>query len=444
VISEESALQVKDRSLGAGARAYAARLRQFQPNARLYLANVVVGGLAMGIFRLLFSFFVLSLGYDEALLGQLVTTSSLTSLAAALPMGYLADRLGRKGALLAATALMGLSIVGMVAWPAAAALYAANIISGVAQSLAAVSNAPFLVENSGESERTYLFSFSAGLQMAAVSAGSWIGGYLPTWAAAAGLGPGPTSSQAYGAALLVTAALAVAALAPLALLRPAVSAAAGGGEPGPRPVFAPITYARRHPGLLARLILPMLITSIGAGLIMPFLNVFFRVQHGQPDPVIGALFAWGALAMGAGLLVAPPLAERLGKIQLVVLTQALSIPFLIALGFAPLFWVSAAAHYVRLALMNMSSPVYQTFVMEQVGPEARATAASLASMAWNFGWAFSPTISGWLQVRYGFGPAFAGTIVLYALSTGMYWAFFGEGWRGRGLKGLKGLMSRVP
>ena len=44
--------------------------------------------------------------------------------------------------------------------------------------------------------------------------------------------------------------------------------------------------------------------------------------------------------------------------------------------------------------MNMSSPVYQTFIMEHVEPSARATVASLTSMAWNFGWAFSPTISG--------------------------------------------------
>jgi dipeptide/tripeptide permease len=49
-------------------------------------------------------------------------------------------------------------------------------------------------------------------------------------------------------------------------------------------------------------------------------------------------------------------------------------------------------------------------------------------MAWNFGWAFSPTISGWLQVRYGFGPAFLGTIILYTIAVGMYWAFF---WRKR-------------
>jgi MFS family permease len=118
----------------------------------------------------------------------------------------------------------------------------------------------------------------------------------------------------------------------------------------------------------------------------------------------------------------------MGKIQLVVITQGLSIPFLIMLGFAPWFWMSVVAYYVRVALMNMSSPVYQTFVMEHVEPSARATVASLNSMSWNFGWAFSPMISGWLQVRYGFGPPFIGTIILYVVSVVMYWAFF---WRGK-------------
>jgi len=36
---------------------------------------------------------------------------------------------------------------------------------------------------------------------------------------------------------------------------------------------------------------------------------------------------------------------------------------------------------LRLALMNMSSPVYQTFVMERVDASARATVASLVSMS---------------------------------------------------------------
>jgi MFS family permease len=177
---------------------------------------------------------------------------------------------------------------------------------------------------------------------------------------------------------------------------------------------------------LTKLILPMLITSIGAGLIMPFMNVFFREQYGQSDQVIGVLMAWGSLAMGIGLLLAPPLAGRMGKIQLVVITQGLSIPFLILLGFSPLFWVSALAYYIRVALMNMSSPVYQTFVMEKVDASSRAMVASLVSMAWNFGWVISPMISGSLQVKYGFGPPFMGTIILYTISVFLYWYFW---WR---------------
>jgi MFS family permease len=404
-------------SFGLAVREYADKVRKFSRNARLYLLNVVIIGAAMGIFRLLFNFYVLSLGYNEALVGSLITISSLTALLAALPMGYLADLIGRKNSLLLSGALMSVSIMAIVIWPSEQMLYAMNVVSGLGQSLAAVTMAPFLMENSGEEERTYLFSFSSGLQMAMASMGAWIGGYLPTWIGST-RGVPAISSQAYAGALMVVSLIVLVGLIPLALLR---TPRQGSAE---RSMFAPVTYASKHPALLGKLILPMLVTSIGAGLIMPFMNVFFRQVHHQPDPVIGSLFAWGSLAMGIGLLLAPPLADRMGKIQLVVVTQALSIPFLIILGFSPIFWMSTVAYFIRLALMNMSTPVYQTFVMEHVDPSARATVASLVSMAWNFGWTLSPTISGILQVRYGFGPPFLGTIILYTISTLMYWAFF--------------------
>jgi MFS family permease len=315
--------------------------------------------------------------------------------------------------------LMSVAIAAMVVWPSSGMFIAMNVLFGVAQSLSAVTMAPFLMENSGEQERTYLFSFGSGLQMASASVGNWIGGYLPTWVGIA-RSVEPTHSQAYGGALFLIAAAGALGMIPLLLMHtPRLQHAE-------RTVFAPILYARKHPATLSKLILPLLLTSIGAGLIMPFMNVFFRQVHGQPDPVIGGLFAWGSLAMGIGLLIAPPLADRMGKIQLVVITQGISIPFLFLLGFSPWFWISAGAYYIRLALMNMSTPVYQTYVMEHVEPSARATVASLTSMAWNFGWAFSPTISGLLQVRYGFGPPYLGTIILYTVSVVLYWAFF---WR---------------
>jgi MFS family permease len=406
-------------SIGRNIKDYGDHLVAFRPNARLYLVYAIIAGVAIGIFRLLFNFYILSLGFDEKLLGNLVTTSSLTALIFALPMGYVADILGRKISLIISAVLVSFTIGMMVIWPAPSILYAMNILSGVAQSLAGVTMSPFLMENSSERERTYLFSFSSGIQMVSASVGNWIGGYLPSWVAGY-RSVEAESSSAYGGSIMVVAiALAISIIPLIVIKMPRL-------DHSEKTVFAPFSYAAKNPRKLTQLILPMLITSFGAGLIMPFMNVFFRLQYHQSDQVIGVLFAWGSLAMGLGLLAAPPLADRFGKIQIVVITQGLSIPFLILLGFSPLFWVSAVAYYIRVALMNMSSPVYQTFVMEKVEPSSRAMVASLVSMSWNFGWAISPTISGILQVRYGFGPPFLGTIILYVISVFLYWFFW---WR---------------
>jgi MFS family permease len=274
-----------------------------------------------------------------------------------------------------------------------------------------------MMENSEEQERSYLFSFASGIQMAAMSIGNWVGGYLPTW-----IGGyqqvGPESSQAYAGALLLISVVSSLGLLPILFIRRNRVADVRDG------IFAPITFARDNPRLLGKVFTPLLIVSIGAGLFVPFMNVFFRLEHNQPDSVVGSLMAWGSLAMGVGLLLAPPLADRWGKLRLVVITQGLSIPFMIMLGFSPIFWLSALAFYVRMALMNMSNPIYQNFVLERVKPTDRATVASLYSMVWSFGRSFSPSISGALQVEYGFGPPFMIAISLYMVAILLYWVFW--------------------
>jgi MFS family permease len=398
-------------------RIYWTKVKQFSPNARLFLASVVITGAALGIYRLLFNFYILSLNMNANVAGQLQSANSTAALLLAVPMGYLADLLGRKKSLILGGLVVCLSVVGMVIWPFKGALFAMTILNGAAQSLSAVTMSPFLIENSGEEERTYLFSLGSGVQMSASFLGNSVGGNMPSWVATR-LGISATSSTAYAGALVFVAVVALVGLLPFFFMK---MPSLGKSE---QAFFAPFAYAYKQPVLLGKLIIPMLVTSIGAGLLMPFMNIFFRMVYKQPDPVIGNLLAWGSLAMAIGLVIAPPIADRIGKIKLVVMTQALSIPFLTVLGYAPWFWLSATAYYVRIALMNMSGPVYQTFVMERVEPGARATVASLVSMANSFGWAFSPSISGWLQVNYGFGPVFAGVIMLYSLSTFLYWKFF--------------------
>jgi MFS family permease len=400
--------------------AYSGKIRLFQPNARLYLFNTILVGLAYGVFRLLFNFYILSLDFDEAFLGRLLTISSAMSLAGALPAGYISDRIGRKPSLLLANLMLTASVLGMVLWRSPDGLYTMNLLTGFAQSLMGVTMGPFLMESSGEEERTYLFSFNMGLQTTAGFFGNWVGGRLPAWFGAT-YHVAPTSTTAYGWAIASVAGFSLFAALPIVLLRRKHTPRQEGED-----AISPFQFARKNPILLAKLVSPMLITSLGAGLLMPFINIFFRSIHQRSDASIGSLFAWGSLAMGIGLLIAPPLADRWGKIRIVVGCQALSIPFLALLGFSPWYGLSAIAYLARLALMNMSLPVYDTFVMEHAEPEARGTVASLVSMSWNFGWVFSPSISGLLQVHYGFDPIFLGTISAYIIAISLYWRFFGR------------------
>ncbi|HEX6384269.1 MAG TPA: MFS transporter [Anaerolineae bacterium] len=404
--------------IGRGVYRYVGKVRLFRPNARLYLLNLVISSVAFGVYALLFNFYVLSLGYDEALLGRLLSANSTAALIGAVPAGYASDRLGRKVSLLISGLVTALAVAGMVVWSNVPGLVAMNVLMGLAQSLGAVTLAPFLMENSGDEERTYLFSFTFSLQMIVGMVGFWIGGRLPGWLAGAA-GSVDNSPVGYTWALVAVAGLACLSLAPLLFMRLPAPKRPVGASP-----LAPFRYARQHPSLLGKLTSPVLVTSLGAGLFVPFMNVFFRNSYHVDDATIGSLFAAGSLVMGLGFLVGAPLADRYGKIKLVVLTQILFIPSLVLLGFAPWFWLSAAAYLVRVVLMTMDDPIYQTFVMERVEENARATVASLLSMAWSFGWAAGPTISGWLQVEYGFAPVFLSVIATYIIAIYLTLRFF--------------------
>jgi MFS family permease len=396
---------------------YQDKLQAFSPNARNYLYSTAIAGAATGIYRLLFNFFILSVGFDERMLGNMITASSLSILLFALPMGFLTGKFGRKQALIISQLLVSASVLGTILFPYAGVILGLNVVLGMGQSLSAVSLGPFLMENSREKERTYLFSFSFGIRMASDFVGNWMGGFLPLLIANLS-GNAANSSYTYAAALIIVVIMNTFSVLPLfRITKDRIS-------DQPESNFASPGLLLKEKKLYTILILPMLITSIGAGLITPFMNVFFRNVHQLSDHQIGTIFAIGALATGIGFMIAPALADRIGKIQIVVLTQVISIPFLFILGFSPWLGFAVLAYYIRGTLMNMSGPIYQSYVLEKVPPESRATIASLTSMAGNFGFAISPTISGMLQVSYGFAPAFAGTILLYTLSTFMYWAFF--------------------
>ena len=171
--------------------------------------------------------------------------------------------------------------------------------------------------------------------------------------------------------------------------------------------------------------LPQIAIGFGAAILIPYMNVFFKYQFNITDSLLGLLFSISSLLIGIGSILAPRLSVVLGgKIRAVVVTQMISLVFLLLMGFALFLWLSSVGYLLRTALMNMSAPLYSAFCMERTPEQHHGLVNSVLSLAWNIGWAVGPFVSGVVQQRYGFKPLFVATAILYAVASILTWAFF--------------------
>jgi predicted MFS family arabinose efflux permease len=269
-----------------------------------------------------------------------------------------------------------------------------------------------MMENSKEDERNALFSANFGLQTLVGFFGTLVGGYLPSLFGGL-LEVGIESAMAYGATMGVTVALSAFALLPVFLIeempRPSTT------QPGSLLPWRNI----QDLGLAARIFVPNIIISMGAAILIPYMNLFFKETYPISDKVLGTLFAVSSVITGTATLASPLLADRWGRIRALVFTQLASIPFLLLIGFSGVFWISGVAFWVRAALMNMGNPLYSAFAMEQVPERERATISGLMGMSWNIGWTVGPYLSGYMQAHpdIGFKPIFLITCTLYVMAS---------------------------
>jgi len=402
-----------------GIARYLRRLRSFSPNARFYLLSTVILGLSFSIYMLIFNLYVVSQEYPRSFLGELQSMPHLIALFGTVPAGVLVDHIGRKRALILANIGQTLAMVGIVLAPGPWWLRLSMITFGVSQSLWMVSSSPFMMENSAEEERNALFSANFGLQTLVGFLGTLVGGYLPTLFGGL-MDVTVESPAAYGATLAVTAALSAVALIPVFLIqerpRPATDQARS---------FLPWRNVS-NPGLAARIFVPNIVISMGAAILIPYMNLFFKETFPISDKVLGIVFAVSSVITGTAVLAAPVLADRWGRIRALVFTQLASIPFLLTIGFVPLFGIAVAAFWARAALMNMGSPLYEAFAMEQIPERERATVSGLMGMSWNIGWTVGPFISGYMQANpaIGFQPIFLITCSFYVLAAILVKVFF--------------------
>lgn len=459
---------------------YARLFGRFQRNARLYLINSAISGVTAGILLVLYNLYLVSLGYGADFVGFVLFAGTIGAGLAIFPAGVCVDRFSGKAILIWSNLLIGVAGAGQILLRQPVPLLVSGFAAGVGLAFVLVINAPFLTLNSTPEERPRLFSINISLGLVTLVVGEILGGALPAWfrtiwwlmaplpSWAAKLLASQPEARSYQLALLFAGIIAVPSLIPLFMMRGTRPSGAGSGAdannsrvtvgtsgisigqegehsnasvPGQEalegeasvPTLHPLNprrYEIRHlrKSLLRSpffsLMLVYALTGLGAGLFIPYFNIYF-VKHLGASSVLFGFIDGGANTITALLTLAGPwLAERLGRVNAVALTRLASLPLLLTIGLTGILPLAAGLYLFRQGLMDMAAGVLQVFSMEAVPERYRGLANSSYQAAFQVPWALAAPAGGLIIVHLGYAPIFVLGALCYILTVVTLWVRF--------------------
>src|SRR6266513_1875812 len=442
---------------------YIQRFKHFQRNARLFLISNVLSGVTAGILLVLYNLYLISLGYHADFVGVVLFVGTIGAGLAIFPAGACIDRFSGKIILIFSSTLIGIAGAGQILFRQPLPLLISSFIVGVGLAFLLVITAPFLTLNSTPEERPHLFSMNISLSLITLVLGEVIGGVLPIWFQSIPwlMAPLPyrvssllaiqLDARSYQLALLFAGVIALPSFIPLFMMsnvRPPRRIRQSSPLPwSPKntvnetPEYSRGALSRSHlPAFFSHiisliniflhsafffLVLVYMLTGFGAGLFIPYFNIYF-VQHLNASPALFGLIDGAANAITALLtLTAPRLAKRFGKINAITLTRLASIPLLLIIGLTSILPLAAFFYLFRQGSMDMSAGILQVFSMESVTEKHRGLANSSYQAAYQVPWAAAAPIGGLIIVHFGYTPIFLIGAFFYLLTIIILWARFG-------------------
>lgn len=404
------------RRVAGSARDYLDHIKLFSRNARLYLLGSFLIGVNFSVFNLLFNLYLRELGFVESRIGSVNSARALGMTLIAIPAAMILSRVRLKPMLIAASFLFALFSFGLTSYRDLTVLWGCAALAGMSFAVFRVASGPFFMRNSTKVERTYLFSFSFAMHLLAGMIGSWGAGELVAYI---GEQTGDIITG-YQYTLFLAIGIALMAVIPFGMVKAALPSAEENR------IALNIDQLRRRGRFYFKITIVNFLIGTGAGLIIPFLNLYYRDRFHLPPDTIGFYYILLMFGMVVGTLTGPVLTRRYGLVRTVVFTQLASIPFMLILSYSYTLALVVPAFVIRGGLMNLGVPINTNLGMELSEKREQGLVNALLSVSWTASWMVSVAIGGHVIEHYSYTVALNTSILLYIASAILYYIFFSK------------------
>ncbi|CAG9609653.1 MFS transporter [Pseudoneobacillus rhizosphaerae] len=397
------------------------QFRGYNRNIRLALLGSIFIQIGMGIFMVIYNFYVRELGYAEDVNGKIISMNSLATALILIPAGILSDRLGRKKVMLFGALITGFLLIFRSITEAQNLLILFGFLTGLAMAFVMVSGIPWLAENSTDEQRVHLFSIQFAVMTGANVIGSILGGALTDL-----FSLGFTEVESIRYTLLIGAIIFLIGIIPMTKFKEQRKTRLKNKSP----IKGHLKLEKNKYTMIILFAIPALLIGFGAGLVIPYLNLYFSDRFAASNTMIGFIISLGQAATAIAIIIGPLVVRKVGEVKAVVILQLLSLPFLLLTAFTEHLWLAAVGFLFRQALMNAGNPIQSSLMMSMVDDSVKGLANSVNQMVFNLGWAVMGPVSTGIVLKYGtywgYATVFTITASLYLIGSIYYFIVFSK------------------
>jgi len=362
-------------------------------DGKLLLSARIARSFSYGFLSIILAIYLKLIGFNDFLIGLVITTTLVNSVIFTLVASIYADRIGRRKMLILYAVLMSISGALFIATDNPAVLITAaligtiNVTGSETGAFLSIEQAIIPQTVTDDKKRNTMFALYNMAATFAMAAGVLVSGIPEILQQQYGL-TGADSIKplfvAYSAIGMAVIGIYLALSSKIELQGKITKPVANTLSPQSRKIVGKLS------GLFA-------VDSFAGGfVIQSIVSFWFFTKFGVELTTLSYIFSIAGVLTAFSFLAASKIADRIGLINTMVFTHIPSNILLILVGFAPTLPLAVAFYLGRMALSQMDVPTRQSYIVAVVNEDERTSAAAFTNISRNVSQAVSPSLAGYI------------------------------------------------
>ncbi|MGB9002729.1 MAG: MFS transporter, partial [Nitrosotalea sp.] len=390
-------------------------------DGKLILGARVVRAFSYGFLSVILAIYLNLLGFNEILIGVVLTATLVNSVIFNLVSSVYADKIGRRKFLILYAVLMVISAAvffltnNYVALIIAALIGTINVTGSEVGAFLSLEQAILPKTVNDEKKRTSVFSIYNMVGTFAMSGGVLLSGLPHIFSQQFGL----DQISAIKVLFLAYAACALSALAIYLALSPQIEIKSENKKTNS---FRNITP--QSSSVIKKMSSLFAVDSFAGGfVIQSIVSFWFYTKFGADLSTLSYVFTIAGILTAVSYLLANKIASKIGLVNTMVYTHIPSNILLILVAFAPTFPLAVGLYFARMSISQMDVPTRQSYLMAVVNENERVAAAGITNTSRNIAQSVGPSLAGAIMGSFLSAPFIIGGVLKLAYDIGLFLNF---------------------